>query len=268
MKRLWTILTVALLAAALTAPAAAAKGKPAPRTSYFDVTMEFVGTAEGLSTTGGACGEARLAVLESEDAGRSLHSFAGVGGVPMIELRLGPALAWYRDYPYFADPAAAYAADLDPADYPYAPRLLGSGLTGCHGAGLDVYVEYADALKVLTDDRIAIVQYPGWLQLTLADGEVGFLWHSDYYREWEKRVRKSWGATVIEDFTYSSSPSPGGVWAWEDEGGNPVVWDPAVGATGIVTGWLRWTHFSPGIYDDNGNEPRPITFRLTVMPAG
>ena len=186
--------------------------------------------------------------------------------MPLIELRLGTGLAWYRDYPYFPDPAAAYAADFDPADYPYYPRLTGSGLTGCHGAGLDVYVEYTAGVKVLTDDRTPIVQYPGLLNLSLATGQVGFLWHSDYYREWEK-PRNRWTATTIEDFSYSSSQSPGGVWTWTDAAGNPVVWNPAAGASGIVTGLLRWTHFSPGVYDDNGNAPRLITFRLTISPV-
>ena len=82
MRRLWIIVLAVLLAAALAAPAAAARGKPVPSTRYFDVTLEFVGEAEGLSTTAGACGAAVLTRLESTDGGKSLHNFAGPGACP------------------------------------------------------------------------------------------------------------------------------------------------------------------------------------------
>jgi hypothetical protein len=273
MRRLWIILLVGLLAAAVVAPAAAAKGKPQPpppEVKFYDVTMRFIEGAEGFSTEGGCLGAGVTSVrMQSTDGGRSLSR---IQGTPfLLTTRLGPDIQWYRYYPYY--PTVEAAAGFNPNDYPANPRLTGSTLEGCHGDGIAAYVGYQGATKVLVPgpDGASIVPDEGAFSLWLRDGEVELLWHSDYYVQWEK-PRKRWEAAVIEDFSYSTNTGPRGSavpWTWTVDGNpdHPVVWNPATGATGVVAGEVRMTHFSPGVYDPFPGQPRTVRFILTVAPV-
>jgi hypothetical protein len=106
MKRFWivTVLVLAMLLPAL--PASAGKpdkpGKPPPaEPTLYDVMMEFVLGAEGLSTMADpSCGFADSIVMEW--GGHALVSTFDFdeASVPMLDVNLGPELVWYRDYPY------------------------------------------------------------------------------------------------------------------------------------------------------------------------
>lgn len=260
MRRFW-IVTGVVLAILLTALPASAKkpdnpGKPPPAEStLYEVTMDFVAGAEGLSTNDGDCGPADFIVMEWD--GRALIATSDEAGIPMLDVNLGPELKWYRDYPYYPSPADV-PADFDPADFdpPVEPaRFNGEGLTGCHGAGIDVYVDF------FASGNHKYELNAGLFVLALADGEVDLLWHSDYYTPYVKVNKKKWAPATIEDFTYS------GVLAWTDNG-QPVVFDPVNGSSGLVSGNLEVTHFSPGTYDPFPGSPRPVEFILTVTPQG
>jgi len=99
----------------------------------------------------------------------------------------------------------------------------------------------------------------GLFRLTPSDGGVSLLWHSGYYVPYERFNKNRWVAATIEDFTYS------GEFSWTN-GGQPVVFDPVNGGTGLVTGDLAATDFSPGSYDPFPGSPRPVQFVLTVTP--
>ncbi len=254
MKRFWivTVLVLAMLLPAL--PASAVKpdkpGKPPPaEPTLYNVTMEFVAGAEGLSTMADpSCGIADSIVMEWD--GRALVATSDEAGMPMLDVNLGAELEWYRDYPYIPSPAdvpAGFDPPVDPA------RIYGEGITGCHGAGINVYVDFFAP----GDHKYEL--NAGLFVLALPDGEVNLLWHSDYYTPYVKVNKKKWAAATIEDFTYS------GVLAWTDSG-QPVVFDPVNGSSGLVSGSLEATHFSPGTYDPFPGSPRTVAFILTVTP--
>lgn len=253
MKRFW-IVTGIVLAMLLTALPASAKkpdnpGKPPPAEStLYEVTMDFVAGAEGLSTNNSDCGPADSIVMEWD--GRALVATFDEASVPMLDVNLRPELAWYRDYPYIPSPddvPAGFDPPLEPA------RFYGEGITGCHGAGIDVYVDFFAP----GDHKYEL--HPGRFVVALSDGEVHLLWHSDYYTPYVKVNKKKWAPATIEDFTYSGSLS------WTDNG-QPVVFDPVNGSSGLVSGSLEATHFSPGTYDPFPGSPRPVEFILTVTP--
>lgn len=157
---------------------------------------------------------------------------------------------WYRDFPYIPSPADVPLGFDPPVT---ADRYYGDSITGCHGAGIDVWVDYYG----LGDHLYAL--NTGLFRLDLDDGTVGLLWHSDYYVPYVKINKNKWAAETIEDFTYS------GALTWTDNG-QPVVFDPVTGSSGIVSGDLHAKHFSPGTYDPFPETPRPVEFILTVTP--
>lgn len=256
--RRFSIVTLVVLAMVLTAlPASAAKpdkpGKPPPaEPTQYVMTMEFIPGAEGLSTMADpACGLANSIVMDWD--GRSLGAAFEPAGLPMIDVNLGPELEWYRDYPYIPSPADV-PTGFEPPTEP--SRYYGNGITGCHGAGINVYVDFFAP----GDHKYEL--NTGLFQLTPDDGAVNLLWHSDYYTPYLKINKKQWRPATIEDFTYS------GTFTWTTPSGDPVIWDPATGASGIVQGDLRASHFSPGSYDLFPGAPRPVEFILTVTPQG
>ena len=102
MKRFWiaTVVVLAMLLPAL--PASAGKppgtpGKPPPNevTPQYEVTMEFVPGADGLSTNDTDCGPADSIVMDWD--GRNLGAAFEPDGEPYIDVRLGAELAWYRN---------------------------------------------------------------------------------------------------------------------------------------------------------------------------
>jgi hypothetical protein len=255
MKRLWivTVLALAMLMTAL--PASAKKpdnpGKPPPaEPTLYDVTLEFAG-AEGLSTMADpSCGFADSIVMEWD--GRALIATSDEAGAPMLDVNLGPELVWYRDYPYIPS-AAAVPVGFDPPNDP--ARIYGEGITGCHGAGIKVWIDFYGP----GDHKYET--YTGLFVLALAHGGVNLLWHSDYYTPFVKVIKGkkvSWDGT-IEDFTY------GGDLTWTN-GEDEVEFDPVNGSSGLVSGNLEVTHFSPGTYDPFPGSPRPVEFMLTVTP--
>jgi hypothetical protein len=259
MKRFW-IVTVIVLAMLMTALPASAKkpdnpGKPPPaEPTLYDVVLEFVPGAEGLSTMADpSCGFADSIVMEWD--GRALVSTFDFdeASVPMLDVNLGPELVWYRDYRYIP------SEDDVPADFepPVEPaRFYGQGITGCHGAGINVYVDFYGPGDHKYETNT------GRFVLALTDGQVNLLWHSDYYIPFVKVTKKkrvSWDRVTIEDFTYS------GDLTWTN-GEEDVVFDPVNGGSGLVSGNLEVTHFSPGTYDPFPGSPRPVEFILTVTP--
>jgi len=264
MRRFWIagLLVLAMMLPAL--PAAAKKPiKPPAAPVLFDVTLEFDGV-EGLSTMADpSCGPADVITMELDR--NYLVATDDEAGVPMIDVNLGPELAWYRDYPYFASPADV-PANFDPAEYPYDQELTGDGIIGCHGAGIMVYADYYrhfpdDPGPATPDLRIGdhLVNWnAGLFRLKVSDGAVELLWHSDYYIQFEK-VRKRWVADIAEDFTYS------GGFTWTTVSGEPVPWDPAVGASGVVSGELHTSYYWLG-YTPFIGSPRDVQFILTVTP--
>jgi hypothetical protein len=250
MRRFWIagLLVLAMMLPAL--PAAAKKPvKPPTHPVLFDVTMEFVEGEEGLSTNADtACGPAKSITMELDRN----TLFAGDGGdaLPMIDVILGGAetgFSWYRDYPYYASPSEVPTGFDPPTE---TDRQTGDTITGCHGAGIDVYVDYFAP----GDHRYEL--RAGLFRLEVGNGTVDLLWHSDYYVPYERLNKKKWAATTMEDFTYS------GALTWTGS------WDPETGGTGIVSGDLRVSHFSPGEYDLFVGAPRPVKFMLVVTPQG
>ena len=256
MRRFW-IVTVIVLAMLLTAlPASVAKpdkpGKPPPaEPTLYDVTIEFVPGAEGLSTKADpSCGFADSIVMEWD--GRALIATSDEAGAPMLDVNLGPELVWYRDYPYIPS-AAAVPVGFDPPRDP--ARVYGEGITGCHGAGINVWIDFYGPGDHKYETNT------GRFVLAITDGRVNLLWHSDYYVPFWKVIKNrkvSWDGT-IEDFTYS------GDLTWTN-GEEEVVFDPVNGSSGLVSGNLEATHFSPGTYDPFPGSPRPVEFMLTITP--
>jgi hypothetical protein len=256
MKRIWIILLAVAVALVIALPAAAFRpdkpGRASPK--LFDVTMSFRGTNNGFATT---CPEAESITMELSQ-GRLMAV-----DVPILKVNF-PEIGtednpWYRYYPYYVDEDAATEADFDPNDYPLSEpeRLEGTGLTGCHGAGIDVFVtEDAEGNKEWT-----IEQYPGLLMLTVRDGTVDLIWHTDYYREWMPRKNGRWGISDIEDFTYGAIDTL----TWTD-GADSVDWDSKTGGSGVVTGDVGVVHFSPGSYVPFEGSPVSVDFTLTIEP--
>lgn len=257
------LLVLAMMLPAL--PAAAKKPiNPPADPVLFDVTMEFVDGVEGLSTMADpSCGPADSITMELDR--NYLRATSDEAGVPMIDVNLGSELEWYRSFPYFASPGDV-PAGFNPADYPYDPELGGNGITGCHGAGIMVYADYyrhfpEDPDPAAPDLRIGdhLVNWKaGLFRLEVSDGAVELLWHSDYYIQFEK-VRKRWVADIAEDFTYS------GGFTWTTDSGEPVDWDPATGASGLVSGELHTSYYWFG-YTPFIGTPRDVQFILTATP--
>ena len=273
MRRVWITLTILAVATALALPATAKKpdrppgpDKPPVETGQYMVTMELVDESNGI-TTSAPCTDGGFLTMELSSQG----NLGPVDAVPFLEVQIDTTLHWYRDYPYFRTPDLV-VEPFDPNEYPLHEAQTGNGLAGCHGGGVDVTIMRDEGAKVLdhtNPDRPAISQAGNLFSLMPSDGEVGLLWHSDYYREWEnvsknpKRTR--YIGNDIEDFTYSGSFD----W-WTDESMNvPVVWDPVAGASGIVSGNMRISYFRPGSYtpfEDGGEIGFPVEFLLTITP--
>lgn len=261
-KRFWIVLLAVAMTIVVALPAAA-KGKPDKPDrrgpTLFEVTFEFLGDGAGFSTTTG-CTTAGVITMEAGPGGRLGSINEGLGtldaDLPMIDVRL-PGLEWYRYYPYYAD-VEEVPGEFDPNDYPLSAPLTGADLTGCHGAGIDVFVDQDDAG---TKSVINIEQYPGILMLTLGNGTVDLLWHSDYYREWlvtePKNPRQSPNVSVtdMEDFSYVDNQLD-----WTG------VWDQTKASTGVVTGEINITHFSPGAYVPFPGSPVSVKFTMTITP--
>ena len=142
--------------------------------------------------------------------------------------------------------------------YATAP-FTGTGLYGCHGAGIDVTIIRDGDVKALDPDR-EILQYGGILMLSIGDGTVDFLWHSDYYREWENigKNKPRYVATDMEDFSYVDNQL-----AWTGD------WDKTTASAGEVTGVVNVTHFSPGAYIpfEHDGSLVPVKFTMTITPV-
>jgi len=274
MRRVWITLTVLAVATALALPAAAKKpeGTPGPdkppvETAQYEVTMEFLDESNGIASSV-PCTDGGFLTMELSSQG----NLGPVDAVPFLEVRIDSTLHWYRHYPYFRTPGLVLKG-FDPDEYPLDEAQMGDGLTGCHGGGVDVTIMRDDGAKILDDtnpDRPAIAQAGNLFWLMPSDGAVGLLWHSGYYREWEnvsKNPKKTrYIGSDIEDFTYSGSFD----W-WTDESMTvPVVWDPAAGASGIVSGNMRISYFRPGSYtpfEEGGEIGFPVKFLLTITPT-
>ena len=242
-RRLIVLVSTMALVMATVATSAAAKGKPAATPERFAVTMSFVDGFEGFSTA--ACMAGGDIEMELD------HRNGGLIAVdtPKLDVKIGADLSWYRYYPYFNE----VPTFLEPADYPREAPVTGNGLEGCHGAGIDVYVD-------TEGDLVEILEFTGLLALTVDDGTVEFLWHSDYYRVWEPINKKRSALSDIEDFSYL------GTLTWRDESGGVVMWDPAVGGSGVASGQVSIEHFSPGSYVPFVGSPRTIEFHLEIVP--
>jgi len=239
-------------------PVATTVPEPAPAAGLYAVTMEFDGDADGFSTA--ACTDGGSITMELSDGvltavgtGPSLAD--GSDPAPMLDVAISD-VGWYRYYPYYPD-AVALLADpaFDPNDYPLDVALTGADLSGCHGAGVDVPIRTVDGVKVLNPDR-DVVQYPGLMVLAPSDGSIDFLWHSDYYREWElgDGPNAQPEASDIEDITYNATLE------WEDSS-----WDPtALVNSGVVSGTMQISHFSPGTYAPFDEDGFDVSFNLTI----
>lgn len=259
MRRSWIMLMAVALAIAVALPAEAGKpvkpDKPDPTLpTLFDVTFEFIDTSPGFSSATG-CSDDTAITMELGPADR-LGTLGVDVDVPMLDVKL-PGLEWYRYYPYYAD-VGDVPDGFDPDGYPTVdPYEADTGLHGCHGAGIDVtIIRDGDGVKTLDTDR-PIVQYPGLMMLQIGDGTVDFLWHSDYYREWENvgKNKPRYVATDMEDFSYVDNQL-----AWDGD------WDKTVASTGVVTGVMNVTHFSPGVYEPFPGSPVPVEFTMTITP--
>jgi hypothetical protein len=91
--------------------------------------------------------------------------------------------------------------------------------------------------------------------LVPSDGSIEFLWHSDYYREWEEWVENGgYDVNDIEDITY------GATLEWEDSS-----WDPsALVNGGVASGKMRISHFSPETYTPLVEDGFDVSFNLTI----
>ncbi|NNC74401.1 MAG: hypothetical protein HKN93_02700 [Acidimicrobiia bacterium] len=255
MRRFWTITVVLVVAIAMSVPAAAKKpdnpGQKAP--NMYMVTMEFVGEAPGFSTTTGCTENSYLTMQEGRFA------INATDGWPEVRL---PGVEWYRYYPYYATPEDLLEdPQFDPNLYPLseADRVEGVGLTGCHGGGVDVYVDVVDGVKVLDH----VVPNDNLFALWLNPADMDFLWHSDYYIEFTlKHLKKKTivGDTDAEDFTLTDVNDS---WTWDIPAACDYETEPC---SGVVTGSVRVTHFSPGAYVEFPGTPVDVEFLLTVEP--
>ena len=254
MKRFWIMLVAAAMAIAVALPAEAGKpvkpDKPDPTLpTLFDVTFEFEGDNAGFSTTDEDCTTGGSITMEAGPGGRLVATGDEDTDVPLFEVRL-PGLEWHRYYPYYAQ-AAEVPDPFNPNNYPLEPleeweRLEGD-LTGCHGAGIQVLVSQAiDGTK----EVISVADYPRFLMLTVGDGSVDFRWEADYYlanlETASKNPRKPTVSSAMEGFSYS---------------GSNLVWDET---SGLVTGWIDVSHFSPGVYEPFPGSPVPVEFFMTI----
>ncbi|MGB6641926.1 MAG: hypothetical protein WBG67_14215, partial [Thermoanaerobaculia bacterium] len=87
------------------------------------------------------------------------------------------------------------------------------------------------------------------------DGSVDFRWEADYYllnvETESKNPRKpTVSLNAMEGFSYS---------------GSNLVWDKA---SGLVTGWIDVSHFSPGVYDPFNGSPVKVDFNMTIEEHG
>ena len=267
-KRFWIMLVAAAMAIAVALPAEAGKpvkpDKPDPTLpTLFDVTFEFEGDNAGFSTTDEQCTTGGSITMEAGPGGR-LGATGDIAivvdgievgkNVPLFEVRL-PELEWHRYYPYYAQ-VAEVPDPFDPNTYPLEPlgegdRLAGDNLTGCHGAGIQVLVSQAiDGTK----EVISVADYPRFLMLTVGDGSVDFRWEADYYlanlETASKNPRKPTVSSAMEGFSYT---------------GSNLVWDET---SGLVTGWIDVSHFSPGVYEPFPGSPVDVEFMMTICPHG
>jgi hypothetical protein len=272
MRRVWIALTVFAVATALALPASAGRpdgppglDKPPVETVQYTVTMEFIGGSNGLATLA-PCTDDGFLTMELSSQG----NLGPVDAVPFLEVQIDSTLHWYRYYPYFRTPGLVVDG-FDPNEYPLKAAETGDGLTDCHGGGVDVTIMREDGFKVLDDnpDREPITQAGNLFRLTPSDGAVGLLWHSDYYIEWENVSRNPKKTRYVgndaEDFTYS------GNFDWTNAIlGGPVVWNPAVGASGIVSGNMRISYYRLNGYtpfEEGGEIGFPVEFVLTINPV-
>jgi hypothetical protein len=241
------MLVAAAMAIAVALPAEAGKpvkpDKPDPTLpTLFDVTFEFEGDNAGFSTTDEDCTTGGSITMEAGPGGRLGATGDEDTDVPLFKVRI-PELEWHRYYPYYAQ-AADVPDTFDPNDYPLeeSERLEGDDLTGCHGAGIDV--------SVGTDGDISIEDYPRFLMLTVRDGSVDIRWEADYYlanlETASKNPRKPTVSSVMEGISYT---------------GSNLVWDET---SGLVTGWIDVSHFSPGVYEPFPGSPVPVEFIMTI----
>ncbi len=248
-KMLMTLVALAALLVMTAAPTVAKKpdnpGKPSGEPALYAVTMEFDGddATNGFSTAN--CGGSITMELTSGGDLCAINEPAQLLDIAIKDVN------WYRYYPYYPDADATF----DPNDYPLADPIRGVDLTGCHGAGVDVTIEWVDGVKVLDSDP-SVTQYPGLMRLIPHDGSIEFLWHSDYYREWEDVGKKKprYIANDIEDFTYSANL------AWTGS------WNPDRTSTGVVSGTMNISHFSPGTYAPFNPDGFKVSFTLTITP--
>ena len=251
-KRFWIVLVAVAMAMVSAIPAGAAKpAKPAP--TLYEVAFDFSGASDGFSTR--QCGIGESLTMEAGPGGRlgatgDLNEAGDEGtDVPLFDVRL-PGLEWHRYYPYYPDAESALDDDFDPNSQ-YSPTA-GIGLTGCHGGGIDVFVD---------TDGFSVKDYPRFLMLTVRDGSVDFRWEADYYLEnletASKNPRKpTVSLTAMEGFSYSGSLE----WAG--------VWDKTAKSSGLVTGEINVSHFSPGVYEPFTGSPVYVEFTMTICPHG
>jgi hypothetical protein len=278
-KRFWIMLVAVAMAIVVALPAGAGKPvKPEKLPTLFDVKFEFtekVGEEgeEPLKNPGFSteqCTTDGSLTMEAGPGGRLIATgdkgtFKGTD-VPLLDVYL-PGLDWHRDYPYYAD-VADVPLDFnpddypDPDDYPLEDPPLVSDLTGCHGAGIDVFVDKT----TVPDEEISIEQYPRFLMLTIRDGSVDFRWEADYYRESEltestesKNPRKNQVnhvTTAWEGFSYLDNQL-----AWT---GN---WDTTTEeSTGVVTGEINVEYFNylGGREPFSGSPVQQVEFKMTI----
>jgi hypothetical protein len=239
-----------------------APGCPPPEeVTRYEAVFGFIESRDGFSTTPG-CTDGSAVTMDITPQG---HLGAVFDRTQFLDVRIGAALHWYRHFPYFATPGDV-PDEFVPGEYPLVVPVTGAGLTGCHGGGVAVTIKWVDGVKVLDPDR-PIEEVGGLFRLTPSDGLIELLWHSDYYVEYENVGKKKprYLGNYGEDFTYS------GAFGWTDEDtGDPVVWDPATGASGIVDGNMGVSHWwkspeSAGYtpFDEAGF---PVRFHLTITP--
>jgi hypothetical protein len=266
------MLVAVAMAIVVAIPAGAAKpdkpGKPdEPTPTLFEVTFAFANDDKGgFSTENEVCTTGTSITMKAGPGGR-LYANGEVGtDVPLLYVNL-PLLEWGRDYPYYPDAESANAVGFDPTK-PHIPTA-GSGLTGCHGGGIDVLVDKTKEPEEPEEQYPRVIeQYPGFLMLKIRDGSVDFRWEADYYRESEltestesKNPRKNQEqevTTAWEGFSYLDSQL-----AWT---GN---WDTTTEeSTGDVTGEINVEYFNYlGGREPFSGSPVDVDFEMTITPA-